>query len=588
LGGEAELDEIEVTVEELLAGLKRRNLPLPFEIGAFIALEACEQMLDRPVRLDARDVGIGDIGEVVCSVKKSPVSEESAVRALLLLLSELLMCSAPGVPQMLLELVERGPSNGKWSLERLRDDLEACLVPLNRGATRRVLSRFTREARKAGVERERSRERTGPPSVVPAASEIDAQFDALMAAGDKASPLAAAAPAAPAPAAQLSRAPSSAVASAFAAPTSVARSPAPIASPLPRGSFAREDDAPTLEFGTSRASRSPGAQAASLRALRSAAASQEPTPPTAASARTPARRITPSEVELIEPGELGRAPVSSRAHRAERDYDAIPEREERSVSPHPAAPVDDLLADMPDRERPRAPALIGWALAVAAVALAGAYLVLGQAGARRVLGLVPVAEAPLPEPPSASAPARAAGELRVTSQPGRAQVFLFVGNGPATATDLPIGVAQEFVAMAEGHAPTRAVVPADAQWEEVSGGQQPRYELAMQAGKLDRAERALELGTTLLPRDVGSPTGRLGTARVITTPKAAKVYLLIGFTPDVRVENLPLDAGYEVLVYLPGHGMQTRRVEPSDFKEQDGKRIAELDLPLTAARARRP
>ena len=584
------MEDIEVTVEELLSGLKRRNLPLPFEIGAFIALEACEQMLDRPVRLDARDIGIGDIGEVVCSGKKSPVNEESAVRALLLLLSELLMCSAPGVPAMLLELVERGPSNGKWTLERLRDDLEACLVPLNRGATRRVLARLTREARKAGLERarerDRDRDRKSQPSIVPAASEIDAQFDALMAAGERASPLAAAA-AAPRGVQSSSRAPSSAVASAFATPNAVARTPAASPSPLPRGSFAREDDATTLEFETSRASRSAGAQAASLRALRSAAASQEP-PPVAASPRS--RRVSPSDVELIEPGELGRAPARTtrREEREEQTRDEHEERDERSASPLPAPAVDDLLADMPDRERSRAPALLGWSLAVAAVALAGAYLALGQSGARRVLGLAPVAEAPLPEEPlAATRPARASGELRVTSEPGRAQVFLFVGNGPATATDLPIGVAQEFLAMAEGHAPTRAVVPADAQWEDVSTGQQPRYELAMQAGKLEAPDQALELGATLLPRDVGAPTGQLGTARVITTPRAAKVYLLIGFTPDVRVENLPLDAGYELLVYLPGYGMQTRRVEPGDFREQDGKRIADVSLQLTAARGRR-
>jgi hypothetical protein len=151
------------------------------------------------------------------------------------------------------------------------------------------------------------------------------------------------------------------------------------------------------------------------------------------------------------------------------------------------------------------------------------------------------------------------------------------------ATDLPIGVAQEFVAMAEGYAPTRAVVPADAQWEE-SSGQPPQYELAMQATKLASPDKAQELGATLLPRDVGTPTGRLGSVRVITTPKGAKVYQLIGFTPDVRVENLPADMGYEVLVFLPGHGLQTRRVEPGDFKDQDGKRVADVSVPLAAAR----
>jgi hypothetical protein len=242
---------------------------------------------------------------------------------------------------------------------------------------------------------------------------------------------------------------------------------------------------------------------------------------------------------------------------------------------------------MPDNHPSRMPVLVGGALVLAAVALAGAYLSLGQVGARRILGLAPVQEGPLPEPMAAThKPARAAGTLQISSDPGRAQVFLFIGNGPATATDLPIGVAQEFVAMAEGYAPTRAVVPADAQWEEASGSE-PRYELAMQATKLASPEKALELGPTLLPRDVGTPGGRLGSVRVITTPKSAKVYQLIGFTPDVRVENLPIDAAYEVLVYLPGYGLQTRRVEPSDFRDQGGQRVADVSVPLTAARAHR-
>ncbi len=552
------MEQVEISVEELLSGLKRRGLPLPFEIGAFIALEACEQILDQPMRLDARDIGIGDIGEVVCTAKKTPVTEESAARALMLLLSELLVCSAPGVPAMLLELVERGPSTGEWTLERVRDDLEACLVPLNRGATRRVLARLTREARKAGLER------ASRPSVVPAAAEIDAQFDAMMEQRRERPPSPGPRPAAK-PAPKAPRA--SATASAFAVPAVAAPAPPPLASPTPRGIFTG-DDAPTLELDRKRTSES--SQAASLRALRSAASSAppaieaEPEPQPSAAERGPARRA-PAEVaarrELLE------------------DYGP----HERAVS---GGPVDDLLADMPERERSRVPMLIGWGLAIVAVALAGAYLALGQTGARRVLGLAPIADAPLPELP-AQRPAKAAGELRVTSEPARAQVFLFVGNGPTVATDLPIGVAQEFVAMAEGYAPTRAIVPSDAQWEQVSGSVQPRYELAMQAGRLDSPDQALELGPTLLQPDVGAPSGRLGSVRVITTPKAAKVYQLIGFTPDVRVENLPLDSGYEVLVYLPGYGLQTRRIEPGDFRELEGRRVADVSLQLTAARARR-
>jgi len=613
------VEQAEVSVDELIGGLKRRGLPLPFEIGAFIALEACEQILDRPVRLDAHDIGIGDIGEVVCEAKKTVATEESSVRSIMVLLSELLVCSAPGVPTMLLELVERGPSAGQWRLESLRDDLEACLVPLNRGATRRVLARLVREAKKAGIER------TSRPSVVPAASEIDAQFDALMEFGGE--PAArqprAAAPAvpAPAPAPVIARPLSSASASAFAAPVASSSLPAPRLSPTPRGSFALNEDHATLEFELGKGPNHTPQQAASLRALRTAAAvhAEQAKPIVATGARASIRPGV-DDGPLLEdvqdrlpervgpPG--GRSRKSSDEHRAEREEVGGRRgergRERNSERPNGRLRLqtpyeddyartetgsvrskarDDLLDDMPDHPPSRVPIYIGGALVLATVALAGAYFALGQVGARRVLGLAPVQEGPLPEPmPSAHKAARTGGLLQITSDPGRAQVFLFIGNGPATATDLPIGVAQEFVAMAEGYAPTRAVVPADAQWEEASG-QAPKYELAMQATKLASPDKALELGATLLSRDVGAPTGRLGSVRVITTPKSAKVYQLIGFTPDVRVENLPIDAGYEVLVYLPGYGLQTRRIEPSDFQEREGQRVADLSVPLTAARA---
>lgn len=635
------MEQAEVSVDELLGGLKRKGLPLPFEIGAFIALEACEQVLDRPVRVDAHDIGIGDIGEVVCTLKKTPAPEESSVRSLLVLLSELLVCSAPGVPTMLLELVERGPSSGQWKLDRLRDDLEASLVPLNRGATRRVLARLVREAKKAGLER-KSR-----PSVVPAASEIDAQFDALMELdGESAQPqlraAAAARPAAPVPLGP-AKPVSSASASAFAAPVVDASVPVPRLSPTPRGSFARgDDDQGTLEFELGRPPPNTAQQAASLRALRTAAAiaAQESKPVVATGARASIRPGVDDGPLLEDVGDRLPERVGPAEHRARKSSDErrherheldgrqvdralMEDRDERrserheldarrtgdgssnrpdgrlrlqsrdeyprteTVSRRPGRHADDLLADMPENHPSRTPVIVACGLVLAAVALAGAYYALGQSGARRVLGLAPVQEGPLPEPtPVASKPARAGGTLQISSDPGRAQVFLFIGNGPATATDLPMGVAQEFVAMAEGYAPTRAVVPADAQWEETSGSD-PRYELAMQATKLASADKALELGPTLLPRDVGTPTARLGSVRVITTPKSAKVYQLIGFTPDVRVENLPIDAAYEVLVYLPGYGLQTRRVEPTDFRDQEGQRVAELSVPLTAARAHR-
>ncbi len=170
--------DLEVSVDELVSLLKQKGIPLPFEMGAFIVLEACEQLLESPARLRGQDVFVGAQGEVAVEPVQGASPDEEAVRALLVLLGDLLVCSAPGVPPMLLELATSGPSDDQWTLSRLRDDLEACLLPLNRGATRRVLSRILREARKTG---ERASAR---PSTEPDANALDAELDALLGGGD--------------------------------------------------------------------------------------------------------------------------------------------------------------------------------------------------------------------------------------------------------------------------------------------------------------------------------------------------------------------------------------------------------------------
>ena len=111
--------EFEVTTEELLRTLQRRGIPLPSEIGAFITLETCEQLLDRPAEVSTHDVIINEVGEVLCAQKLPAAAEPEAVRALLSLLGDLLVCAAPGVPNMLLDLVEHGPNESLRSLPRL-------------------------------------------------------------------------------------------------------------------------------------------------------------------------------------------------------------------------------------------------------------------------------------------------------------------------------------------------------------------------------------------------------------------------------------------------------------------------------------
>ena len=165
-----------IHVEELLSALARKGIPLPFEMGAFLVLQATEQILARkagePIaKVSASTVWLTDDGEVMLG-EAAPTRDESlASKALVELLGALLVRSAPGVPTMLLELVEQGPSDGAWTLGRLRDDLEAALLPLNRSATRRVLSRLLREVRREG-----DRGGRGP---IPDARVVDRDVDAL-------------------------------------------------------------------------------------------------------------------------------------------------------------------------------------------------------------------------------------------------------------------------------------------------------------------------------------------------------------------------------------------------------------------------
>jgi hypothetical protein len=269
-------------------------------------------------------------------------------------------------------------------------------------------------------------------------------------------------------------------------------------------------------------------------------------------------------------------------------------RASRQTSEHPSrsAPVRsreprdvDALVEA-DAARGRLGLWVFIGTTAAAVVMLLGYFALGREQSQSALGFLKPTEREVAAVKAPAPPRRVYGDLRINSKPDRAQVFLLIGPGPALATDIPLGVATEFVALAEGFRPARALVPADASWDDVGG--QPRYELAVQARPLHEGRRSRApdaLGATLLPQNVGAPSGRLGAVRVVTSPRAAEVYQLIGFTPDVHVDNLPLDRAYELLVYLEGRGRVRKRVEPADFQESpaNGKRVAHIDLQLPAA-----
>jgi hypothetical protein len=171
------------------------------------------------------------------------------------------------------------------------------------------------------------------------------------------------------------------------------------------------------------------------------------------------------------------------------------------------------------------------------------------------------------------------GDLSVDVMPEGAQVFLYVGRGPALVAQQPVGVAREFLVIAEGKGPSRAFVPADGAWETNDDGL--LYELPVQASNDDVAFEELVLGETTLPRDaMGAPTGDLGTIRVVTAPREAKVFMLIGFSPSIMVQNQRTDQPVELLAWAEDHVPQRLMVGPSDWTDGVDNRHAELSVTL--------
>lgn len=529
-----------ITVEDLVATATQRKARIPSEIGAFVALEVCETLSDGPARVRPKDVRIADDGTISVFALPHSATEEEAARSVVALLGALLVAAGTGVPRGLVALLERGPTSGRWDLASLRDDLEASLVPLNRAAARRVLSRMLRDVR-----RPPSSQR--PPSTLPepppSDASLDAQLDELL--------------------------------EGSAAPAAASPPPAAIAAALDA-----ELDATISELDAVRLE-----QSATNGAGRDAPKRPATTPSTSgarAFARASDAPVEPDDATMYD--DAGPSPIPSAAR---TPGEGAPSR--GSTANESTLDLDTLGAEL--ERAPKRGGALGWLLAfVALIAVTTAALAVMRPDlVDRALGRAP-STAPDPGPSAADHERMLRehrgrfGTLTVTVSPPRAQVLMYVGRGPALATDLPVGVAHEFVAIADGRAPTRAVVPPDATWESVDG--RPRYELAMQTGAEPMEE--LALGATMLPRDIGTPTGALGDVRVITNPPGAKVYVVVGFAPDVTIENVRTDEAVELIAYIDGSPIERVVIGPSDWEEDpDGSKRASASISLEPEAPRR-
>lgn len=533
----------DVGVGELVEELEQRGARLPFEIGAFVALEACEGLLRQSVKLAPNDVRVTPEGSVIVAATAARAEPEEAARSLVSVLAHLLVAAGPGVPPDLLQLVKDSKTGQRsWALRDLHDAIEASLIPINRGASRRVLARLVRDSDRPAVAK--------APEIDP--DELDAELDELL------------------------RDPA-------------ARTPGP-----EQTSLALEDDQTDqnerhVEDGpiterirfpkpphTTTEPAAPPASAATAAALSlleeepaaapepvtktirkwSTYAEQEPVP----AAVSVSASVPVNEPELQTPTEsvFGTGSVTAPAR-------------ERAASRAPSAPAPEPGYDRPSVTHARLPRRRGgWGIWLFA---AGVGLALYAGIAAGVFDAWFGERAPV-------AQATPSGVIDVRVSPADAQVFVFVGRGPTSSAGMPIAEPHEFVVFDKGLRPTRASIPKDARWASTPNG--PLYELAIQAKPATDASSALDLGVPETEAPVrGGPEG---TIRVITNPPGAKVYRFVGRGPTARIEVPSIHEGQEVLLYHPGHETRRAVVGPSDWQpvEAGGAETASLEVELPA------
>jgi hypothetical protein len=190
------------------------------------------------------------------------------------------------------------------------------------------------------------------------------------------------------------------------------------------------------------------------------------------------------------------------------------------------------------------------------------------------------AEAPSPAAsvgaPAAARPAPLCrGTLVVSNVPPHAEVLVREGQAPVDVDKMPVGARLEFVATAEGYAPKRVVVPQGAAWDRTPEGK-PRYEVAVQ---LDRSRGASDPWPAGEPGSEVGGQGAPGTVHVVATPRGAEIWMLAGIGPDARIDQLPCDRDWDVLVAGPTTFRKRLHVAAGDFHPEEppaGARVARV------------
>ncbi|HEY4012669.1 MAG TPA: hypothetical protein VGM06_04995 [Polyangiaceae bacterium] len=587
-----------VTLEEVLAAVSGKRVPLAPELAGYLVLELSEHADPAGGDVDPKSVFVSDEGTValVRSRRDRVIGDaEASIRATL---GRLLDASGSQTPALSAAVKRRSGAG----LDALSAELEAALIPVNRAAARRALARLAREVKRVtlGVGRH-----TLSSSAPPKAS----LREPLSFVAESSSPP----PAPPPPPLPAPVRPRQAFSSdedstraRSALPRDLVRSDPPARwNEDPAGAFEHKPPVPSeadIDALIAQFRVSDGSDQQHARALK-AIAELEPTPAPPPGGARIVRRAEPqekpqapspreSDIEALlamndespAPSPPSIPPLPGPPLLASLHRPATPTRG-REVPPvpspaprHAAATSERPPSSLPTsrKMRPTMPSTSdlrprrrgsAWLSVVAVAALAG-----GGFAAWRLRGDLFVSRSPAPAPPAPAPtgePAPAClGTLVLTDVPARAEVLLREGQAPVEIPRMPVGARLEFVATAEGYAPKRVVVPGGVPWDPAPDGK-PRFEAAVQ---LDPSKAH---GGGNDPWPVGEPgsavggEGPPGTVRVVANPRGAEVWMLAGIAPEARIERLRCDQDIDVLLAGPTTYRNRLRVKPSDFVVDD-------------------
>jgi hypothetical protein len=583
---------VSVTLAEVFDAVVRRRTTLAPETAGYLVLGLADQLVHAPRAIEPRLCGIVvEGGTVVLNpAAAAPAADvERTLRRLLLSLLRIASGNAPALGTVA-SLPPRGELGGFVA------ELESALVPLNRGAAKRALSRLARDALRARgdgapsdgeilIDLEQAPEpgqrSPGPPALEPE-PRSPAPPDALPFDLPALSPTERIAVATRArPATERTPLPHAVVPAFLEQEPVTAKTPPPTEfieqraatpSDVPaeprRESLAEVDQLLAAAGETPFQSSPPGASSRGVEELLaqfSASESRQDSHLSRDLRRMADLEATPMPAGMPPTVRERRAatPSSDPSFEDAKDLDTStpPPRASSPLSPAAGTRASATFESVAPRGAPKRGVYVLAALLVV-LAVGAVLLWRAQAGwlsgrTEEVVEAERKSQAAAAESAAAHASAASCRATIVVDElPPMAEVLVRAGIAPVDVERLPTGARLEFVALGDGLAPRRSVIPAGAVWEKTNG--KPRFELAIQLEKTRAKPSALDPWPAAEPGSTVGGQGPPGTVHVVTTPRGAEVWMVAGMGPEAKLESLPCAVAVELMVVGAAGGQPYR------------------------------